>query len=236
MPLRDSVLRAFEDDQDNDDQSWPLITELLIKHGVGLFIENTELFNCAVNKKRSDFLLKFKPLLSFVIRFVGNTLQKVKEEDSKKMKSFLFFAISNNDIESVRIILDCWIENLNMDINDVLTQCVYHAAYFFNRDDLIQLAEKYPYEFKQFICSIKLVKTHSTVLSKDILSFNIKDKMKRIYKASRSKAASSLWSRETLEGEFDNTRGQPVTSLFLPLMFSSDRIFLGFYCLFIFIF
>jgi hypothetical protein len=40
----------------------------------------------------------------------------------EKMRSLLETAIDVNDIDSIRIILDCWIENLNMDMNDVLTQ------------------------------------------------------------------------------------------------------------------
>lgn len=132
MPMPDAVRRAFEFDLLSE--NWTLMSNLAVEYGIGLFVENSELFNAAILKGKHDFLQQFKPMLSYSIRFVAG---------DGSNSSFLHCAIEMNDLESVRIILECWIENLNTDIADILTQRIFHATYFLQTEkDLMHLAEK----------------------------------------------------------------------------------------------
>jgi WD40 repeat protein len=156
MPLRDDVNRCF--DSDCLEEDWPLITDLVKTYSKRLFLMNSNLFFLAVKYSRPDFLLKFRSFLTLV-------LPLIKKYESQNL---LTFAVNRNDLLSVRIILLCWTENLNRDINDMLTQRMYHPSYFFPDNDLILLAKKYPVEFKNFIISLRLIRNHYTlILNKD---------------------------------------------------------------------
>jgi hypothetical protein len=84
---------------------------------------------------------------------------------------------------------------------------------------LIPLAEKYPNEFTQFICSIKLVRTHTSVLGTAEIHSSKKrrNRDKWLIKTSTTKAAVDLWNEEILDED---------VALFLPLTFLSNYIFL----------
>jgi WD40 repeat protein len=155
MPLRDDVNRNFYSDCLEED--WPLITELAEKYETSLFLVNSNLFYLAVKYNRPDFLVKFQ-------KYLSKALPHMHDYNGSNL---LTFAVAQNDLLSVRIILSCWIENLNKDISDVLTQRMYHASYFFPDKDLTLLAKKYPVEFKNFIVSLRLIRNHSVLLLND---------------------------------------------------------------------
>lgn len=60
--------RAFLMDLAEED--WPMITSLVRKYGVQVFVENSNLFFLAVKKQRPDFLMKFRRFLTQVRIFV----------------------------------------------------------------------------------------------------------------------------------------------------------------------
>eukprot|EP01039_Chlorochromonas_danica_P007425 gene7427-8212_t len=157
MPLRDAVNRAFLSDLPLED--WPLITSLAQKYGSSLFMENTNLFFMAIENERPDFILKFRSCLSKCLRSVKNF-----EVDGKSL-SLLEYALAKCDLISIRAILLSWSENLNLDIEDLLTQNVFHACYFFlTLKELVPLSQKYPMEYLLFISSIQLVRNHPSLL------------------------------------------------------------------------
>ncbi len=153
MPLRESVIRAFEADFEKID--WPMITEMAEIYGGELFVENSNLFTIAVLKDRADFLLKFWEYLTL-------TLPTIKPEEIESGSGVFFdilsIAIKRCDLTSVRAIVLSWIKNLNQDMDNMLTQRVYHPSYFFPEDVLELLYKYYPSEFLHFINSLKLIR------------------------------------------------------------------------------
>eukprot|EP01038_Epipyxis_sp_PR26KG_P004486 gene4486-6341_t len=205
MPLSDTIKRSFQSDYDGSDDYWPIISELAIKYGVGLFIENSELFNYAVALKASKFLVQFKTMLTYVLRFIpkmnGNSL--------------LFNAIKYRNLESIRVILDCWIENLNTDMHDYLTEILFHPSYFFNTTvDLVLLADTYPSDFMKFICSIKLIHMHAN--ENKVSMYNIHDETRSLVTANNNPNSPFIWTNDDINAVIDS-QAQPVTTLYLPL-------------------
>eukprot|EP01038_Epipyxis_sp_PR26KG_P004171 gene4171-5938_t len=200
MPLSYSVRRAF--DFDLTEEGWPLISELTLKYGAGLFVENSYLFIVAVQQRRPDFLRQFQHMLSYVLRFIPNDV------------SLLYLATEMKNLECVRIILDCWLENLNTDIHDYLSQRLFHPSYFLNTEkDLTRLAEVYPSEFVKFICCIKLIKSHKSVKSDIIVTYIIKSEYRSLVLACTSPNDVKIWGRK----EENDNKGQPVISMYLPV-------------------
>lgn len=152
MPITDAVQRAFISDCSGED--WPMITNLAVRFDISLFYENGHLFYLAIKEKRNDFLLKFATYLKPLLRNIIQT----------KTQNLLTYAIQKNDLVSTRCILLAWIENLNEDINDMLTQRLYHAMYYFPYDSLRELVNKYPTEFLYFISSLGLVRNHPSLM------------------------------------------------------------------------
>lgn len=230
MPLRDSVNRMFE--ADSLTQDWPLITEFAIKYKHSLFMENSNLFYMAIDKERPDFLLKFRKYLSICMRHT-------KRFDCEgTVMGLLEYALHRSDLISVKAILLCWLENLNEDIFDLLTQNVFHACYFFPPlRDLVPLSKKYPLEYLQFISAIRLVRNHPSLLEdvKD-KSLNQKDRYEIAGTDSRQAHFSEVWLAhfkkdnmydrivEVWSGIFSRAppAAQPVTSLFLPVRYCAD--------------
>jgi WD40 repeat protein len=152
MPLTEEVIRQFSLDCRRKD--WYRISILAQKYKVALFLENPNLFSLALKCNRPDFLVNFQSFLPQIVRFT----------DDSSCCSILSLAVSHNDLQSVRIILAAWIENLNKDMTDILTQRMFHASYFFQEKDLEILARRYPLEFKEFILSLRLIRNHSMLL------------------------------------------------------------------------
>lgn len=173
MPLHIAIVRIFETDLGLHD--WPLMSELVCKYKVALFLENPDLFARAVHYGRPDFLLKFRSYLSECIRHCDNVKIEVKvlhhlptaveTLEQIEIDSFLDYAISRGDMISVRAILLCWVENLNKDIHDLLTQNVFHACHFFcSLGQLEWLSKKYPWEYSLFVGALQLVRNHPSLV------------------------------------------------------------------------
>lgn len=152
IPLRDEVNRAFESDVKVMD--WPLLTEMTLVYGTTVFAENTHLFYHAIGKNRADFLLKFKKYLTYCLPHI-KTLNG---------HSLLAFAIESSDLVAVRTILLSWTERLNEDVTDLLTQKLSHAMHMFNVNDLNTLAKSFPSEMVMFVCSLRPIRNHASLL------------------------------------------------------------------------
>lgn len=255
MPLADSVMRAFEFDAQAPDKDWPILSNMLIAHGIGIFIENPDLFFLAVLNNHPDFLSRFKPMLCFVLRYAnfsvnsGAASDRIKKlleskkrqietdpkkasprdleaekEDKKsleKPKSLLMWSIEMSDLTALHIILDCWTEILNQDIDDYLTQRSYHPSYFLDKEDLVALIEGHPKEFSDFICSLRLVRCHGSVLARSVHHYAINTPSRAYVKSSPTENARLLWNGDslpTLDDDDENT--QLVTPLMLPLRYA----------------
>eukprot|EP01038_Epipyxis_sp_PR26KG_P005462 gene5462-7563_t len=281
MPLKNSIMRAFEYDAKQDilmsqasagteegkEIGWPLLTDLYFTYGTGLFIENPELFMMAVAKGRYDFLSLFQPLLMYVLRFTNKPLpvndgpssphsSKFRRTDSVKVQpqrgiltsiksalsrsvlsdmdykyieqevpSLLQQAIKStaSAAQSVGIVVDCWIRNLNTDIDDYLTRRLYHPSYYFHKKDLLVLAEKYPAEFSRLIRSLQLVRSRYTSDEEEQspMFLRIHNTNRLLIRDCNDKAALNIWSEEKelslLQDSKSDGRAQPVTALYLPL-------------------
>eukprot|EP01038_Epipyxis_sp_PR26KG_P004170 gene4170-5935_t len=242
MPLSDSVERAFEFDEIEEDR-WHLITSLCIKYGVGLFVENANLFNLAVIKMRSDFLLQFREMLCYVIRFVPskcasllniNNQTDVREATMRTEMSLLRRAIEKKNLDCLRIILECWIENLNTDMTNRLDERIFHASYYLDtKTDLVALAEIYPSEFIKFICAIRLIKSHHHV-NDTVLTRNLQSEYNRclIFATDRDYITSNDLSAKyhaDLRASKNDSQAQPVISMMLPLKDAANFLMLDVY-------
>jgi WD40 repeat protein len=76
----------------------------------------------------------------------------------------LSIAIYKCDLVSVRAITLSWIKNLNQDMDNMLTQRVYHPSYFFPDSALRLLSIYYPSEFLKFITSLRVVRNYYTLM------------------------------------------------------------------------
>jgi hypothetical protein len=224
--LRDSVTRTFLSDLSAED--WPLISILVDTYRLALFLENTQLFFLAIKHDRPDFLLKFRVYLSQGLRHV----KPFNYGDINQM-TLLEYALHMSDLISVRAILLSWVEILNTDSNDLLTQNVFHPCYFFlSLSELKPLSRKYPVEYLQFISAIRLVRNHPSLLE-DVkeLQLNNKDRYEisgcdalaatytEVWKEYfRREALFQRWTDVWAQIFFGRPSGnQPVTSLFLPI-------------------
>lgn len=87
--------------------------------------------------------------------------------ESRHIKNLLLHAIDQNDLVSLRVILLCWAEILNEDIQDILTQRLYHPIYFFPEENLRLLAFVYPAEFQHFIMALRLIRNEPSLLHQE---------------------------------------------------------------------
>ena len=156
MPTQSIVFDAFKLDKIREDW-WFNIKEISKEYGIGFWIENTDLFFMALKRRRVDFFLTFQKQLELIIRYISRIPVlieldgDVKNNINYEYQSLLHYAFHIGDLRIINIILDVWVVNLNEDINDPLTQRLYHASYLFDSDDLFYLAKMYPSGFVKFI-------------------------------------------------------------------------------------
>eukprot|EP01038_Epipyxis_sp_PR26KG_P006741 gene6741-9236_t len=234
MPLTSVLEDIFDIDSTLD--NWPYISQLAIEYGIGLFAESAELFNYAVRDRHTSFLAQFKTMLSFVLRFLPKSIVKVttKKETKDEKKSLLFQAIENKDLESIRVILDCWLDILNTDMMDFLIQILFHPSYYFDtKGDLVRLAEQYPTDFNKFISSIKLVRMidknyENNIANKksptngdeshSISSFFIDNDSRSLVTANNNPNIALAWMNDSKEIEQNaDKQAQPVTTMYIPI-------------------
>ena len=211
--VRDQFLSSLEH------QDWHLITHLAKTYKHQLFIENPTLFSMAIAEGKPDFLLKFQTYLSYMIRFLPDLLKE---------------AINKYDLASVRVILLCWLENCNRDIDNRLEQRLFHASYFLPTEHLHNLAEMYPLEFIKFISGLKLIRNHCSLIQDNHSrqKLNIVDRIDIVGMKDPSSEYVSTWQK-VFEGRpkwLDNlneirevilyercSKAHPVASLMIPL-------------------
>ncbi len=198
---------------------WPLITRLVQRYKHQVFVENPSLFSSAIDTHRPDFLLKFRSYLTYLIRFLPNLLKE---------------AIDKNDLISVRIILLCWLESCNRDIEDRLEQRLFHASYFLPTEHLKSLAAMYPLEFVNFISGLSLVRNLTSLIDESHINqkLSLFDRMDILGMDDPSAEYDTTWKHvfEERSDWLDNwheiyevllyercSNPQSVTSLMIPL-------------------
>ena len=233
MPSHVEVLDAFLHDLESDDK-WPLMTEMTRTYGIGLWIENSSLLFIALKNTKLEFFKRFKSIIARIIRYTSTMWSS---KDNKDL-SLIRCAIKCEEIQILQIILDCWIENINQDIEDPLTQRLYHASYLINSEDIFQLARYQPTLFIKFISKIKLVKTSDIMLKKTVWSIYNPSKYKVI--SSKFTNKRGMWKdyMETYESKQNKSiknklwnlsnnkyisQNQQISSKYLPLMKAASR-------------
>lgn len=247
MPTQTTVMSAFKLDL-HTEESWPLLKEMSKDFGIGLWMENTGLFYLALKELRVDFFINFKSIISKTIRYTNRIPVAVynKEESIQTLeyKSLLRYAIEIDDLQILQVILECWVENMNKDIEDPLTQRLYHASYMVDPEDVFRLAKDHPSLFITFISNIKLVKT-SEILNKSYPKMTIYGKSRQVVASSQQTCRSDMW-KHVVDGFMKMRRGQiflnlfrqpikeynegqQVTSKYLPLVNAASRQMLNAY-------
>lgn len=134
MPTQASIVNAFKLDLDSEER-WPLMKEMTKQYGISFWIENTVLYYLALlsETRRLDFFKTFLAIIKMTIRYTNKIpvfIDKDKNSIFKcEYRSLLRCAIEVDDVLVVQLIVECWLENLNKDIEDPLTQRLYHPSY-----------------------------------------------------------------------------------------------------------
>jgi WD40 repeat protein len=241
MPLRESVIRAFDCDLTSP-EDWPMITEMAETYRTLLFSENSNLFTIAVLQDRPDFLLKFWDFLVL-------TLPTMKKTQYMEERHDIFsVAILKCDLVSVRAISLAWIKNLNQDVDNILTQRYYHASYFFPDESLKLLAKYYPIEFVFFMGSLRLVRNEKSLMFHDQstlpIDVRINNEVPKRYLEneerlefrgtnSRIQYYPKFWSPfNNLQNEADDKEKRIAYKYLLDgILYSIDRFIIKFYTL-----
>ena len=181
------------------------------------------------NKRRSTIIRSYSgtSVLSDADYKSNDKSYEIKVENGKM--SLIEFAIFKSNYECLKIIIECWVKKMNEDIDDLLTQRLYHASYYINKEELRKLALLYPDEFSYFLQEIKLVKSHSS------LGDGIEDskvylgKMQLKVAASDDRCATNMWNN--VVHKLQNSQKKDMVSFaitmvkkyFPPLYFSEEN-------------
>lgn len=187
MPVKATVKKQFELDlkESHKNATYHRLNNLSNKFKEPLWIENNYLFIFAIQRERTDFLVKFLIYLRIVIKFVG----------IKECVTMIHLCLERQaDDKALQIILDCWISVLNLPAIDAADQIFYHAMFFLQIKDLIYLSKEHPQKFSKFICSIKLVKSDSCVNVEDV-NYHIDLKSKFLIRGCKISSIFDIWGR-----------------------------------------
>ena len=139
---------------------WPRIVNLVDRCGASkvLTTENAILFKAAIDEGRSDFLDIF-------LRDVPDLVATVYQDDNKLCRSLLGKALHKKDLQSVRVILDCWTSLLSQSAKDhnSLFNHYFFVSNHLHKDCLVELSKSYPNEFHNFILGLKTIPAHPCV-------------------------------------------------------------------------
>jgi WD40 repeat protein len=154
LPPKSTVQKMFEMDcGEAVEKKWPRISALSTRFGDPLWSENSQLFIRACLVRRSDFLERFQDALGVSLGRLGDVVPG---------KSLLRFALETKDLQSVRVILRCWTQNLNKPILRAMHIKV-HASLFLPTSEVLLLGDTYPAEFTAFIASLRLIPVEAGV-------------------------------------------------------------------------
>lgn len=139
---------------------WPRIGNLVDRCGCSkvFTIENAGLFKKAIDEGRSDFLDIF-------LRDVPDLVATVYHDDIKLCQSLLGKALSMKDLQSVRVILDCWSALIDQSAKESssLFNHYFFVSNHLHKDCLVELSKAYPNEFHSFILGLKTISAHPCV-------------------------------------------------------------------------
>lgn len=247
MPLQAEVLKAFNFDLESEEK-WPLLKEMTKNFGYALWVENTDLYYLVlvedekrIESKRLEFYQTFLPVIKKTIRYTNKF-----NTGGINYRSLLHFAFKIDDVQVIQIILDCLLLNINTNIEDPLTQRIYHPSYYINNNDILFLAKNYPQQFIYFISNIKLVKS-SGILNKSVSRVQIFSSSRIIVDSYEINYKSDMWNilykqyknklrfpelrdiRNLFKQSSSDNVNRPVTSQYLPLKNAASRELLNEY-------
>jgi WD40 repeat protein len=218
--------------QDNE-CAWSRIAAMSAEFGEAFWLENYRLFTNVFERQlkpsiRDSFFKTFKSKLSAVVHLLPQVLHK----DKGTKKSLLEVCIDDN-LPIRGIVLDAWSAALNTPHIDFVNQ-VFHPSTYFPTAVLIRLADRFPAEFIDFVCRIKLLKSHP-MAHLNCAAYSIDHKSGLVIEGLPSKPMVDMWS--SVAGYYcsknaakDPTKGnQPVTTFVLPLVGAADLKMLNTY-------
>lgn len=150
-------------------------------HGVKFFVEAV---NPSAGSKRGghwNFVDMFLPkcpeaLLRDELRFIN-----LRADTSRTAHSILALAVQAKPkkMKSVRVIINCWIELMNIKPDQAYDQ-VYLRSLFMPKEDVLMLARECPQEFEHFVSELKVMHAHPLVYGEYELFYfsNFKAKVK----------------------------------------------------------
>jgi len=202
--------------------TWPRINFYLKKCPGSFFNEHWALFGHAYNDKRFDFWELFINY-STAITLISNYRDTLALDFHPELShiSLLRLCLEQSSVRYLRIILIMWTDLLISPINDLLSM-TNHVSNFISIDELLLLAEKFPFEFESFILSLKLVPTHP-ILSDGVEFAPLGTGEFILAAALNLNEYSGFWKRKypTLSKD-GGGKMVPITSSFIPLQCSSD--------------
>lgn len=206
MPPKAAVRKIFElDKAESADKQWPRISALSERFGQPLWMENSDLFTRACVLRRSDFLSKFQSMLGVMLDRLGEIAPG---------KTMLRYAIESKDLQSTRIILKCWVRNLNAPIIGPMMIKV-HSSMYLPLDEVLLLGRVFPAEFTEFIGALRLIPVDLNVCMCGLIDPHAKSV------PAGCTLANVVRPYELFEvsvyGTGEDARGQPVSLSYLPL-------------------
>jgi WD40 repeat protein len=235
MPLPSTVKTVLDYEiarltsQDND-CAWSRIVAMSDEYGDAFWLENYSLFTNVIERQlksciRDSFYKTFKSKLSAVVHLLPQVLDK----DKGTKKSLLEVCIDDN-LPIRGIVLDAWSAALNTPHTDFVNQ-VFHPCTSLQTAGLIKLADRFPAEFIDFICRIKLLKSHP-MAHLNCTAYSIGHKSGLVVEGLPSKPQVDMWSTVAGYHCSKNAAKDPtkrVTAFVLPLIGAADLDMLNAY-------
>ena len=213
LPPRGHVGRCFEIDRIEHDGKWSRISKLSQLYGNSFWLDNSQLLVFAVWYQEEGFIIKFRHEIKQSLKRTRSILDN---------RSFMKYCITYGSIVLIKIVLRVWANELNKPISDFSDQHYFHLSYKIDIDDLVLLAKKFPIEFSEFICSLRIRPAHKSVYPSDY-RLDLGDSGIQIATCGMLNHAS-LWN-DLIEKNKDGRLGdnkQPFTIFYVPLLRVTD--------------
>ncbi len=159
-------------------QMWKQMKLLRSMYSTTNFLmEFPHIFYLALIERQETFFIEFLEDLQAVLIRIPPYKRNHSVFNHERVDNGLYFqrdrvdileyAMATNSLVALRALLISWQRVLNQDIDDSLSQKLLLAPRMFSSDNLVTLAKDFPVEYADFICSLRLVKLHSTAESVD---------------------------------------------------------------------
>jgi WD40 repeat protein len=222
MPLMDEILRLFQADVETfhtAPEPWSRINAIVSRYGEGFWFENHGLFRAALVEvkdapTRDSFFNTFASVLTRVVHLIPLTAV------GKQAKCVLQISVERK-LRIRHLIFDAWLSVLNSHDADFLWQ-VFHPSMSLRRSALLALSDIYPAEFVDFICKLRLVRSHP-LLYRGVPSYFIDNFSGMVIEGMPAAITVDMWTKVAgYHSDINDTNAQPITAYMLPLAAAAD--------------